>query len=69
MTEPIDTPAEVYDRLERVLGEWPQVVREHDHEQGAWLDQPVGAIVFTNQRFVTREGHLLFHGVPRRRVP
>ena len=68
MSEPLDIPAHVYDAIARELGHWPHEVTPDDHEAGAWLEHAIGAVVLTNQRFVTREGYLLLKGRPLRRV-
>lgn len=67
--EPVDCPADAYDALEAAFGRWPYFVRAEDHENGLYLDAPLGSIVVIHARYCTPAGDLLFQGTPLRRMP
>lgn len=59
-----DMPARVWDAWEIAMGAVPVEVTDEHHRLAIYLEQPVGAIVFENQRYVPRgvddAHHVLF---------
>lgn len=50
-----EMPARAWDAWHEALGCVPVRIDAHHHAAGVYLDRPIGAIVFENQRFVDRD--------------